>query len=82
MLMVIKVLGSGCPNCRALEKNTMQAVNDLGGIATVEKVKDILKIIDYKVMRTPALVINEHVVMSGRVPSVEEIKEIIRQNIN
>lgn len=77
--MIIKVLGTGCANCKTLEKYTRQAVAELGNVAEVMKVDDITKIIEYKVMRTPALVIDEKVVMDGRVPSVSELKDIIQQ---
>jgi len=76
--MIIKVLGTGCANCKTLEKHTRQAVAELGNGAEVLKVEDITTIIEYKVMRTPALVIDERVVMNGRVPSVSEIKELIQ----
>jgi small redox-active disulfide protein 2 len=77
--MIIKVLGTGCANCKALEKRAMQAVTELRNDAEVLKVEDITKIIEYKVMRTPALVIDEKVVLSGRVPSVSELKDIIHK---
>ena len=77
--MIIKVLGTGCSNCKALEKRAMQAVTELRNDAEVLKVEDITQIIEYKVMRTPALVIDEKVVLSGRVPSVSELKDIIHQ---
>jgi small redox-active disulfide protein 2 len=79
--MEIKVLGSGCARCKSLEKITQQAVEELNLDATVEKVEDIQKIMEYAVMRTPALVINEKVVMSGQVPKVAEIKDLLTQNI-
>jgi small redox-active disulfide protein 2 len=79
--MIIKVLGTGCQNCKTLEKNTRQAVAELGNCAEVRKVEDIMKIIDYKVLQTPALVIDEQVVMNGRVPSVPEIKDLIGQAV-
>lgn len=77
--MIIKVLGTGCVNCKILEKYTRQAVAELGNGAEVLKVDDITKIIEYKVMRTPALVIDEKVVVNGMVPSVSEIKDMIHQ---
>ena len=80
--MIIKVLGTGCPNCKTLEKLTRQAVSELSNGAEVVKVDDITRIIAYNVMRTPALVIDEKVVMNGRVPSVEEIKTLILNNTN
>jgi small redox-active disulfide protein 2 len=78
--MNVKVLGTGCAKCKALEKVTLEAIAEMGVSAEVEKVEDIQKIIGYGVMRTPALVINEKVVLSGRLPSLSEIKEIISKN--
>ena len=78
--MKIKVLGTGCSNCRTLEKSVINALAEMSFEADVEKVEDITKIMAYGIMRTPALVINEKVVLSGRVPSVKEIKEIIERN--
>ena len=79
--MEIKVLGIGCARCKLLEKLTTKAVLELNLDATVEKVEDIQKIMEYAVMRTPALVINEKVVMSGQVPNISEIKELLTKNI-
>lgn len=78
--MEIKVLGTGCPRCKALEKTTRDAVAELGIEATIDKEEDIMKIMGYGIMHTPALVINGKVVMSGRLPSASEIKEIITKN--
>lgn len=75
--MKIKVLGTGCAKCKSLEKVTRKAVEELNLDATVEKVEDIQKIMEYAVMRTPALVINEKVVLSGQLPKVAELKEIL-----
>jgi small redox-active disulfide protein 2 len=75
--MNIKVLGTGCARCKSLEKITMQAVSELNLDATVEKVEDIQKIMEYAVMRTPALVIDEKVVLSGQLPKVAELKELL-----
>lgn len=78
--MEIKVLGTGCPKCKALEQATQNAINELGVQATIKKVEDIVDIMNYGVMRTPALVINEKVVLSGRVPDAKELKEIITKS--
>lgn len=78
--MEIKILGTGCSKCKALEQATQNAINELGFQATISKVEDIVDIMNYGVMRTPALVINEKVVLSGRVPNVKEIKEIITKS--
>jgi len=75
--MEIKVLGTGCAKCKSLEKVTRKAVDELNLDASVEKVEDIQKIMEYAVMRTPALVINEKVVLSGQLPKVDKIKELL-----
>ena len=79
--MEIKVLGTGCARCKSLEKVTRKAVDELNLDASVEKVEDIQKIMEYAVMRTPALVINENVVMSGQVPKVAELKDLLTNNM-
>jgi len=78
--MEIKVLGTGCPKCKGLEKTVINLLAELDIAADVSKVEDIMKIMEYGVMRTPALVINGKVVLSGYVPSTNEIKKIIIQN--
>ena len=78
--MEIKVLGTGCPRCKALEQMIRNAVAEMNITAEIEKVDDIVKIMEYGILHTPGLVINGKVVMSGRVPSASEIKEIL--NIN
>ncbi|AEE92405.1 conserved protein of unknown function [Tepidanaerobacter acetatoxydans Re1] len=75
--MVIKVLGSGCANCKKLEANVKEAVKELGIEATIEKVQDFKDIASYGVMRTPALVVDEQVKIAGKVPTVEEIKKYL-----
>ena len=71
--MEIKVLGTGCPNCKRLEKVTRQAVAELGVEATVTKVEDLDQIMAYDILSTPALVIDEQVIVSGRVPRKDEV---------
>jgi len=78
--MNIKILGTGCPKCKTLEKVTRDAVAETGIEATVEKVEDIVKIMEYRVLHTPVLVINEKVVLSGQVPTVKQVKEILFKN--
>ena len=80
--MIIKVLGTGCANCRTLLDHTKQAVSESGIRAEVQKVEDITRILEYRVMRTPALVFDEQVVMHGRVPAVSEIRQLIQEHIN
>lgn len=75
--MIIKVLGSGCANCKKLEENTRKAVAEMGIDATVEKVEDIKTILSYGVMKTPALVVDEKVKVMGRVLSSEEVKKYL-----
>ncbi len=77
--MNIKVLGMGCCNCVKLYENTQDAVKDLGIEANIEKVEDMAKIMEYGVMRTPALVINEKVVVQGRIPKKDEIKKLLQK---
>jgi len=79
--MEIKVLGSGCPKCKTLEKLTREAVAETGIVAEIEKVEDMYKILSFGVMSTPALVINQKVVLSGRIPSMIELKELIAKNL-
>ena len=79
--MEIKVLGTGCAKCKSLEKATTKAVEELSLDVKVEKVEDIQKIMEYAVMRTPALVINEKVILSGQVPKMNELKEILTNNL-
>ena len=75
--MFIKILGSGCANCVRLEANTKQALATLGLHATVEKVTDYADIASYGVMRTPGLVVDEQVLVSGRVPDAREIATLL-----
>lgn len=77
--MNIKVLGMGCCNCVKLYENTQDAVKDLGIEANIEKVEDMAKIMEYGVMRTSALVINEKVVVQGRIPKKDEIKKLLQK---
>lgn len=79
--MEIKVLGSGCAKCKTLEKLTREAVAETGVTAEIEKVEDMYKILSFGVMSTPALVINQKVVLSGRIPSMTELKELIAKNL-
>jgi small redox-active disulfide protein 2 len=75
--MEIKILGTGCPKCRELEKATKNAVAELNLSATVTKEEDIMKIMEYGIMRTPGLVIDGKVVLSGRLPSEKELKDYL-----
>ena len=75
--MEIKILGTGCPKCKTLEKLTREVVEQNGIDATISKVEDIMEIMKYGIMTTPALVVNEKVEIKGRVPSSDEIKQIL-----
>ena len=75
--MKIKVLGSGCANCQTLEKRTNQAVDLLGLDAEIEKVTDYAAIAAYGIMSTPALVIDDQVILTGRVPKVAELQTLL-----
>jgi small redox-active disulfide protein 2 len=75
--MKIEVLGPGCKNCESLEKATKEALGQLGVDATLDKITDYGEIAAYGVMSTPALAIDGEVVLSGRVPSVGEVKELL-----
>jgi small redox-active disulfide protein 2 len=75
--MEIKVLGSGCANCAKLESRTIEALSGLGLSSTVEKVTDYGDIAAYGVMSTPALVVDDMVVVAGRVPSVGELRTLL-----
>ncbi len=75
--MEIKILGPGCPKCKSLEKATREVVEKQHINATVTKVDDIMEIMNYGVMSTPALVVDGKVVMKGRVPSNDEIAKLL-----
>jgi len=75
--MDIKILGTGCSRCKTLEKLTREVVEQNGIDATITKVDDIMEIMKYGVMTTPALVINGKVEIKGRVPSSDEIKQVL-----
>jgi small redox-active disulfide protein 2 len=75
--MKIKILGTGCARCKQVEKTTREAVKELGIDADIEEVKDVMKIVQYPILTTPGLVINEELVCAGRVPSKAELTELI-----
>lgn len=78
--MIIKILGTGCPKCKQLEANAIKAVEQSGVKARVEKITDINDIMNYGVMMTPALVIDETVKSAGKVLSMEEICQILTKS--
>ena len=75
--MEIKILGPGCAKCKTLDKLTREVVEKNGINATITKVDDIMEIMKYGVLSTPALVVDEKVVIKGRVPSADEIKQLL-----
>ncbi len=75
--MEIKILGPGCSRCKSLDKTTREVVEKNGINATVTKVEDITEIMKYGVMSTPALVVDGKVLVKGRVPSADEIKQLL-----
>lgn len=76
--MKIEVLGTGCAKCKTLEEVTKQAVAKIGGFHSVEKVEDIVKIMEYGVVSTPALVVDGEVKSTGKLLSVEEVIALLR----
>jgi len=75
--MNIKILGPGCARCHQLEKTTKEVVRELGIDATIEEVKDMMKIVQYPILTTPGLVINEELVCAGRVPTKAELAQLV-----
>jgi small redox-active disulfide protein 2 len=77
--MEIRILGPGCPRCHEVEKRTIDVLAALDIAADVQLIKDMKKIMEYKIMATPGLVINGKVVCSGRIPSKDEIKKWVEE---
>lgn len=75
--MLIQILGTGCPKCNKLAETAEAAAKELGADYMLEKVTEINKILAFGVMITPALVIDGQVKVSGKVPSVDEIKQMM-----
>jgi len=80
-MKTIKILGTGCPNCKRTEGIIEAVITQLNLDFKIEKVEDIQEIMKYDVMSTPAIVIDEIVVLKGRVPSLSEAKELL-ENAN
>jgi small redox-active disulfide protein 2 len=81
-MLEIKILGSGCANCKKLEAHTKEAVKSLGVEAIISKVENFKEIAAFGVMRTPALVLDGEVKIVGKVATVEEIEELIKQEVH
>jgi small redox-active disulfide protein 2 len=75
--MKIKILGTGCAKCQQLEKTTREVVKELSIDTTIEEVKDMMEIVQYPILTTPGLVINEELVCAGRVPTKAEVTQLI-----
>ena len=78
MTKTIKILGTGCPKCKQTTKLITNVVKENNIEATIEKVEDIMEIMKYNVMSTPTVIVNEKVVIQGRVPSKPELIEILK----
>ena len=76
--MKIEILGTGCSKCKTLEENAKKAIAQIGGFHEVKKVEDIVEIMNYGVMSTPALVVDGVVKSSGKVLNIDEIVKIIQ----
>jgi small redox-active disulfide protein 2 len=78
-MMEIKILGTGCPKCKSLERLAIETAAEMGLDAKIIKEEDITKIMGYGILRTPGLVINNQVVLSGRIPSKNEMISLLTQ---
>ncbi|MFW6121580.1 MAG: thioredoxin family protein [Petrotogales bacterium] len=76
--MKIEILGTGCPKCKATEKIVKQVVEELGKDVEVVKIEDLQEIVNRGVMMTPAVVVDGEVKIVGHVPSVDEIKKLLK----
>ena len=77
-MKTIKILGTGCPKCKQTETAVRKALADLGTTADVQKVEDIQDIMQYNILSTPAVVVDEEVCIKGRVPSATELEELLK----
>ena len=76
--MKIEILGTGCAKCKALESNAKEAISKIGGFHSVEKVEDIMKIMEYGVTSTPGFVVDGEVKSTGKLLSIDDILELIK----
>ncbi|MEO0136783.1 MAG: thioredoxin family protein [candidate division WOR-3 bacterium] len=76
-MLNIKILGPGCPRCQEVEKRIKEVLEEMKIEANIEKITDLKKIMEYKIMATPGLVINGKVKISGKIPAKSQIKEWI-----
>lgn len=82
MTHVIKILGTGCPKCKAVTKLVQEAVLENNIDATIEKVEDIMEIMKFNIMTTPAVVIDDVVRIKGRVPNKNEVLDLLTSSDN
>ena len=78
MSKTIKILGTGCPKCKTMTTVVKNVIDENNIDATIEKVEDIMEIMKYNIMTTPALVIDDVITIKGRVPSKDEVLELIK----
>ncbi len=81
MATSIKILGPGCAKCKATLEVVRKAVEQSGVAADITKVEDLEGMMKYNILSTPVVVINEQIKISGRVPTVEEIKKLLNQHV-
>lgn len=81
-MLDIKILGPGCPRCREVEKRTKEVVEELKIEANVEKITDLKKIMEYKILATPGFVINGKMKFVGKIPAKSQIKQWIEEELN
>ncbi len=78
MSKTIKILGTGCPKCKTMEMIVKEVVKENNIDAKIIKVEDIMEIMEYNVLSTPVLVIDEEITIKGRVPSKEEVINLLK----
>ncbi len=81
-MIKIRILGMGCSNCKQLHDSTLKIIDKLKIKCDVEYVTDIQKIASFGIMQTPALMINNKIVIAGLIPDLKELEKIITQNLN
>ncbi|HNR78886.1 MAG TPA: thioredoxin family protein [Mesotoga infera] len=79
--MKVEIFGSGCPRCKQTEKVMKMAVEELGTNATVEKVTDMMAMMEKGIISTPAVAIDGEIVLSGKIPSLEEAKKLLKNRL-
>jgi small redox-active disulfide protein 2 len=78
MSISIKILGTGCPKCKQTTEIVQEVVTENNIDATIEKVEDIMEIMQYNVLSTPVLIVNEEIKIKGRVPSKKEVEALLK----